>query len=187
MQTDREWRIDTIRVVARYFAAVCKRGHTITSSLDSPDTVSDWALSSSRDRLYIQETNFCPSCSAPVIRACETCKTPILGGTKGAVARFQPKSFCHHCGSAYPWATREARIGQIYNLLDFEELDEADRLRAAEALSVLSLPETDADHEELVHAGETFKRLAPKAWETAKPVLMGLLSALLRERLGLPQ
>lgn len=37
-----------------------------------------------------------------------------------------------------PWATREQLIRQLYNLLDFEDLDDAERLTVVEQIAVLS-------------------------------------------------
>lgn len=172
------------RRVGRYFASVCKRGHIISSTLEGVDSVTGWRQSGST--LYVDEPRFCGSCSAPVIRHCEKCDTPIAGQHENVVdVAFEPAPFCGGCGAAFPWATREQRIGQLYNLIDFEDLDEADRLQVAEALAVLSSPDEGENQEDLARAGETFRRLAPKAWETAQPVLSGLLSSWLRKRLGL--
>lgn len=157
--------------MARYSAAICKRGHIVNRQLEITTT---------------PPGNFCAECGAPVMFKCD-CGARLLGGHEGAVlVRPQPPdAFCQVCGSAFPWATREQRIGQLHNLLDFEDLDEADRLHVAEALAVLSMPEDDVAQDDLVRAGETVRRLAPGLWETGRPVLVTLLSAWLKDRLGL--
>jgi hypothetical protein len=37
-------------------------------------------------------------------------------------------SCCDGCGAAHPWATREQRICELENILDEENIDEADRV-----------------------------------------------------------
>jgi len=99
--------------------------------------------------------------------------------------RHRADPFCWKCGKPYPWATREQRIGHLYNLIDFEDdLDEADRLTLTEQVAVLSKPE--ASDEQRVEAGSLIKRLAPKMWEAALPILQTVLSAEIRRQLGLP-
>jgi hypothetical protein len=102
-------------------------------------------------------------------------------------AEREPDPFCWNCGKPYPWATREQRIGHLYNLIDFQDnLDEADRLTIIEQIAMLSKPEDEASDEQRVKAGSVIKRLAPKMWEAASPVLQTVLSAELRRQLGLP-
>jgi len=94
-------------------------------------------------------------------------------------------SFCDGCGSAFPWATREERIYELENLLDEEDIDEADRAVIQEALGRLrnaNLSERDEKQ-----AWETIKRRAGRA-VTSGPVprvIEGLVSAALRQQLGL--
>jgi hypothetical protein len=45
-----------------------------------------------------------------------------------SVSPRPPGSFCDECGSASPWATREERIFELENLLDEEDIEEADRV-----------------------------------------------------------
>jgi hypothetical protein len=121
---------------------------------------------------------------------CRHCPARILGATGDSFFRRskrRPEPFCWNCGKPYPWATREQRIGHLYNLINFQpNLDEADRLTITEQLAVLSKPPDEASDEQLVKAGSVIKRLAPKMWEAALPVLQTVLSAEIRRQLGLP-
>jgi hypothetical protein len=53
---------------------------------------------------------------------------------------FPPDPFCGYRGSPFPWATREQRIGQLEAYLDAEDVDEATKLAAREAIAELTLP-----------------------------------------------
>ena len=73
----------------------------------------------------------CPKCGATVLTACPTCDLRIRGDyfVPGVIAvSTAPASFCDGCGSAFPWATLEERIFELENLLDEEDIEEADRV-----------------------------------------------------------
>jgi hypothetical protein len=129
---------------------------------------------------------FCSKCGAPVIQACPRCSARILGGHVGVIsAGGKPEKFCFSCGAPYPWADREALVMQLRNVLEFEPgLDDAARLEIAEQIVVLSEPAED--NKRRVRAGELLRKLAPKGWETAQPILQTLVSAELQKQLGLP-
>lgn len=131
--------------------------------------------------------SFCSECGAPVITACTNCSANIPGAYKGvtAVGPDAPDSFCFSCGAPYPWADRDALIMQLRNILEFEPgLDDATRLEIGEQIAVLSGP--DEDSKRRVKAGEALRKLAPKGWEAAQPILQTLVSAELKKQLGLP-
>lgn len=158
----------------RYVGAVCKRGHWWSKVLDHPDDPT--------------VPMFCPKCGAPVVTACDNCEAALLGGRRGVAARSSPDPFCFNCGAPLPWATREQRIGQLYNLIDFEEgLDQAAHLELVEAIAVLSKSEDDQDvsEDDRVRAGYKVKQLAPEAWRTGLPILQTVISAAVKKKLGL--
>jgi hypothetical protein len=161
--------------MSRYSAAVCMRGHYRDTILEL------------RTRRGETVEAFCSKCGAPVITACPTCDAKILGAYEGVVAPGpeEPEKFCAFCGGPYPWADREALVMQLQNQLEFEPgLDDAGRLEVREKIAVLSAPEEDEKRR--VKAGEALRKLVPKAWEGAKPILQTLVSAELQKRLGIP-
>lgn len=165
--------------MSRYGAAVCMRGHYRDTMLDagSPGAI----LQTPSDT-----ESFCSKCGAPVITSCPNCSAKILGTHVGVVsAGLKPEKFCFSCGSPYPWADRDALIMQLRNVLEFEPgLDDAARLEVGEQIAVLSKP--DENGKQRVKAGEALRKLAPKGWEAAQPILQTLVSAELKKQLGLP-
>jgi hypothetical protein len=118
----------------RYYhsAAVCRRGHEQTSTLSPEDQ-------------YPVDTK-CPACGARVLVGCLSCGLrirgrfhiePHLAEKHKLDTPWERPTFCDRCGSAHPWATREQRIFELENILDEEEIDEADRLFLHERLREL--------------------------------------------------
>jgi hypothetical protein len=176
----------------QWTAAVCKGGHIVSidvfdagNRLESPNRVTGYAapvlspdVRTARIPFHRQEVaKFCGTCSAPVITACEQCghEIPTPEYLRGAT---QPNAFCIGCGDPFPWATREERIGRIQSLLEYEDgLSESQRLELVEEITVLAVPEERADHKKQIKAAGSLKRLAPKAWSLAQPILVATLSA----------
>jgi hypothetical protein len=166
--------------MSRYSAAVCMRGHYRDTLLDA---------SSPGEIIHEpRETeSFCSKCGAPVITACPKCSARILGSYAGVISAGpeEPEKFCFSCSAPYPWADRAALIMQLRNVLEFEPgLDDSTRLEISEQIAVLS--GTDEDGKRRVKAGETLRKLAPKGWDAAQPILQTLISAELKKQLGLP-
>jgi hypothetical protein len=132
----------------------------------------------------------CGRCGVRVLQTCPSCDAFILG----AVVLYsdyddleRPESFCWDCGKPYPWATREERIGKLYDEIDHEDLDEATLLTVREQLAVLSAPvDEETTDDDRVRAGRGLRDLAPKAWEAGLPIFQSLLTAEVKRRLGLP-
>jgi hypothetical protein len=131
---------------------------------------------------------FCGRCGGQVLLGCRSCDAGIAGQMDGRPRdpQWEPAGFCWKCGFPYPWATREQRLAQLYNVIDDEELDDAERLAVVEQIAVLSEPVDEVSDEDRVRAGERVKSLAPKAWEAALPILQSLLTAKAKQDLGLP-
>jgi hypothetical protein len=182
----------------RYCAAVCRNGHIIKDHLDPPPR----PFTSMGPPVFVEGSGGigaptpelprvpprCGRCGARVLEACRSCDAPILGAVRLYMQwapMERPDSFCWRCGEPYPWATREERVGQLYDLVDDEDLDRADLLTVQEEIAVLSRPDDKVTDEERVRAGETIRRLAPKAWEVFLPVAQSLLTAEVKRRLGL--
>jgi hypothetical protein len=183
----------------RWLAAVCRSGHIIAQDLDRPPppprVASEppaWvegsaSLGSSEPPPRVLPRH-CGRCGRPVLRTCPSCDAFILGAylSRQPDALNLPESFCWECGKPYPWATREERIGKLYDQIDHEDLDEATLLVVREQIAILSAPVDEETDEARVRAGRRIKDIAPKAWEAILPVLQNLLTAEAKRQLGLP-
>jgi hypothetical protein len=99
---------------------------------------------------------------------------------------YKLPDFCEHCGSWFPWTSREKRVASLYNLIDFEtDLDEATRLAIVEQLAVLTGPVDDEDARRKIEAGERVRALAPRLWESGRQILTDVVSAAVKEALRL--
>lgn len=107
-------------------ATVCRRGHVVESQINVAPT---------------GDLGFCAECGARVIARCVSCGFRVRGRLQipGVVdwSVYEPPPFCDVCGDPHPWADRSARIHQLENLLDEEDVDEATRLLVAEDLKRL--------------------------------------------------
>jgi hypothetical protein len=166
-------------MMSRYSAAICMRGHYRDQMLD---TGSPGAII----HAPIDTESFCSKCGAPVIKECPNCSARLLGAHVSVISgELQPEKFCFSCGAPYPWADRDALVMQLRNVLEFEPgLDDATRLEVGEQIAVLS--GTDEDNKRRLKAGEALRKLAPKGWEAAQPILQTLVSAELKKQLELP-
>lgn len=140
--------------------------------------------------------HYCGRCGARVLQKCASCSAPILGEYRSGAQASSinlpesssynlPASFCWGCGKPYPWATREERVGKLYDEIDHEDLDEATLLTVREQIAVLSAPVDEETDERRDRALERLKGLAPKMYEAALPVLQGLATAEMKRRLDL--
>lgn len=117
-------------------AAVCRRGHVVTSRIDLNDP-------------HPNDTK-CVTCGADVLIGCPSCGLRVRGDwvILLSIREEGRPAFCDGCGVAHPWATRRERIFELENLLDQEDLDEADRLFVHERLRELREAEDLDDRRE---------------------------------------
>lgn len=109
-------------------AAVCRRGHVATGNTEENEVPAR-----------------CSKCGAQVVTLCGSCGSRIRGwhvvpGVIGG-APYKPPDFCDNCGSPHPWANRQARLWELENLLDDEEISDADRLTIREQIEALQNPD----------------------------------------------
>jgi hypothetical protein len=129
-----EGDIDKYRRRNSYYeaAAVCRRGHIATQYIKPSESYAD--------------DEKCVKCGATVLIGCTVCGLRIRGDRfVPGVAGFRPDplpSFCDGCGAAHPWATREERIYELENILDEEDIDEADRVFIHDRLRELRVAES---------------------------------------------
>jgi hypothetical protein len=157
-------------------AAICRRGHVENPYIKPGDDLS---------RL----PDKCPKCAAYVLVGCPNCELRIRGSRfiAGVIAieDYEPPSFCDECGSAFPWATREARIYELENLLDEEDIDEADRVVVSDNLRRLREEQALSERDQRA-AWERIRSAAGDALKSPRvaSVVEGLVSAAIRHQLG---
>lgn len=153
-------------------AAVCRRGHTISSDVNIKDSVAK-----------------CPTCGASVLTACASCGHRVQGRYKvesvASVSGFYtPPDSCDSCGAPHPWASRQARLWELENLLDDNpDLSEADRLVISEQLQALSNP--DLSEDEQVERWQKVKDLAPALFKSSARIVETVTTAFVMKKLGL--
>jgi hypothetical protein len=77
-------------------------------------------------------SKFCQRCGCPTIQTCPACDAKIRGifyESWMAIevdTYWEPPSYCHHCGKAYPWT--KSRIEALAETIDdLEELPEPEK------------------------------------------------------------
>jgi hypothetical protein len=115
----RKQKRDAGRAVGRtpdgiYFdAQICRRGH-VQSYAGSPFTPGD----------------HCSKCGSECIDECPACQEPIRGMIADSkMVGYNPPSYCHGCGRAYPWMQERLRTAK--DLLDHDDkllLEDRERL-----------------------------------------------------------
>jgi hypothetical protein len=102
----------------------------------------------------------------------------------GSEAQELPK-FCDECGVAHPWASREERIFELENILDEEEIDDADRVVIERHLRELRETDLIEEKREKQLWGDISKRAGGALRGPAIRVVEGLVSAKIRADLGI--
>jgi hypothetical protein len=110
----------------------------------------------------------------------------VVPGLIGFSEEHHAPDFCGDCGNPFPWASRQARIYELMNLLDAEQLDPAAELKVREQLQALADADEDEEAEE-AH-WQRVKQLAPTLREKsgAQQIITTLVLSEARVRLGLP-
>jgi hypothetical protein len=162
-------------------AAVCRRGHDQVTTL-------------SPDGSYPDDTK-CPTCGARILLGCLSCGLrirgrfhiePYMAPKHSLDPEWERPTFCDGCGSAHPWATREDRIFELENILDEEEIDEADRLFLHDRLA--DLRELDGADEKRERQLWIQIKQRGGSFLTSGPVLQitqNLITAKIRSDLGI--
>jgi hypothetical protein len=99
---------------------------------------------------------------------------------------YSAPNFCDRCGAPYPWASRQARIYELENLLDQENIDDADRLVVTAHLRRLQELDPDEDEEQVRKLWQHVKRRAPGLFAgPAKRILDTAIDHAMRRALGI--
>lgn len=98
-------------------------------------------------------------------------------------APWTPSDFCHMCGSPFPWASRQARIYELQNILDEQDLDEATRLEVSEQLEALATQ--DLNEEEQVERWQKVRELSPALFESGRKIMESVMTAAIKASMDL--
>jgi hypothetical protein len=91
--------------------------------------------------------------------------------------------FCDACGSALPWASRQARLWELENRLEEStDLSEPDRLTLREQIEALQ--QSDLPEEEQVERWTRIKKVAPSLLDTGRSIFVSVTSAYVQQKLG---
>jgi hypothetical protein len=164
---------------------VCRRGHIADYDYDPG---AEWlSRPPALRREPIQRSTHCVYCGAVLMQECPNCGGRIRGSLRGVLSIMdRPDDFCDHCGTPYPWASRQARIFQLENLLDEDEsMDEAERLKVREKLDELA-KDADADPKVEEERWKKVRAMWPGLLTVGQSVASTLLSAELKRTFGLP-
>jgi hypothetical protein len=124
-------------------------------------------------------------CGAAILTNCEKCGAVIPGELVGElIFDWEPPQFCLECSRPFPWLDRAGRVYLLENMLDREELDEATRFEVREELVALAAP--DVDEAEQVRRWSKVKALAPGLWQSGQRILVEIVTAEAKAKLGLP-
>lgn len=127
-------------------AEVCLNGHPTTDNVQ---------------RSYERRSKHCGKCGAKTISVCQNCHADIRGDyvVHGVIvigSEYTPPSYCHECGTAFPW-TAEA-ISAASQIVDDSDLSEDD----SEALKT-AIEELTKDTPKTPAAALRYRKLAAKA------------------------
>jgi hypothetical protein len=78
-------------------AQVCPNGHVATTAADANPELRE---------------AYCSQCGEETLTNCPKCRAPIRGdyyveGVFGFGGVYEPPTFCHNCGTAFPWTERK--------------------------------------------------------------------------------
>jgi hypothetical protein len=155
-------------------ATVCRRGHVAQGTLNHDPG---------------DDLGYCHLCGARIIGRCEQCGLRIRGQHTSAGGQlhpnYRPPAFCDGCGAVHPWATREQRIYELENLLDEEDIEEADRLIVLDHLERLRR-QPDLDEKEQGRLWSAIKQKAPGlVAASGQRIIESLATAAIKAQLGL--
>lgn len=155
---------------------VCLNGHQITGDYHSnPEFRQD----------------HCDRCGEKTITECQQWKAPIRGYYESgpssviviAVPEWNVPSYCHKCGTAFPWVERKLQAAR-------ELADEIDELNASEKETLkASLGELTTDNPRTELAAVRFKKLvsraAPVVGGAIKDIMISIATDAAKKSLGL--
>ena len=175
-------------MMGRYYlsAAVCSRGHTASSNVPTENMPAPSPFS--QELQAVPAERFCTVCGTQILTACSNCNKRIRGivtgpGIMAVPAAYKPPDFCDHCGVPHPWATRQARLWRIENLLETNGLSGTEQLILREKFEELA--NSDLTEDQQVEKWKVVRRIVPDVLVTVRKVGESLLTSYMKGELGL--
>lgn len=144
---------------------VCLNGHPTTAYFrSSPE----------------RHSKFCGECGQSTITACPKCSAEIRGAyivpnVISIGGGYDPPSFCHECGAAYPWTERKsAALAEAIDELD--QLSQADREKLKQ-----SIPDVIQDTPKTQTAASRFGKAIGSAGQWGGKLLTEVLTKVATE------
>jgi hypothetical protein len=149
-------------------AQVCKNGHSITGRYNGSPAL---------------RQDFCSKCGQPTITKCEKCGESIRGkyivAGIGDMTKFNPPSFCHKCGSAYPWTTKKIEaFSELADELDELSDDEKAKLKLSLDDLINTSPKTQLAE---THFKKILSKVSKESYDLVKGVLTDILSETIKK------
>lgn len=118
----------------------------------------------------IQANKFCRDCGAPTINACQNCNTPIRGryvmdGVLDLTNYSYVPSYCHECGTPYPWTEKLLEKTRKLIFLD-DVLTEQEKLDLFDSAKNIMIESESTSVDVSI-----FKRLSNKASDFLKDAM----------------
>lgn len=129
----------------------------------------------------------CGQCGEDILANCQECGIRIRGiggGADVAGEAYMPPEFCDECGAPHPWASREALVGRLQNLLKKQSATSEELRRISADLDRLRDPGV-GEHDQ-IKIVERVRRTVPGLIRTGTPILQAVLTSEAKRKLGLP-
>lgn len=158
----------------RYYetALMCLNGHVITDCLESfPE----------------KYAKYCTQCGEETISKCPHCQENIRGyyHIPGVVVvtSFRPPLFCHNCGKPYPWTER--KLKKLSEIIDMDKKLNSSEKQILKETVIDLMRETPSLEMSISLFKRHIKRIGSETWEIMKPLLIEILSEMVKQKLGL--
>lgn len=152
---------------------VCLNGHEITGNYHQGSEFAE---------------KYCSKCGAETITKCPNCGTSIRGyydheGGVLAVPEFDIPSYCHNCGTGFPWTERAISAAQQLTA-EIDGLSAEERHQANESFRELTkdTPQTEVA---VVRVKKLIAKAGPAIGSGLKQVLVSVATEAVKKQLGL--
>lgn len=153
-------------------ALICLNGHVLDTAIEGGP----------------QAARRCPDCGAETTSTCPKCGEAIHGhlfvpGVLTVADPYQPPSYCHNCGNAYPWTG--LKLEALRELVaEMEGLSAAERERLSLSLDDL-ITETPKTEGAVMRLKKALTKAGPEVAAAAKRILLDIATETVRRRLGI--